>query len=208
MRFQLWILICILILTGCIHEKDEPVPVPEIPNTTSIHLTPIDLSQGEVSKLRPFLGTMSGAFKLEYEGAKPKARLDIDIWEKGQKVETRGSVIDLYSSTDEESTNETEVIISIETVRLEEDKETAVIKVNNARGSRSSLSTFTLELDTNLATKGLVEHTEPQSYAVDQPIYVFAMQATSTNQIYIMDLTQESLSETEWALVFTLRFDD
>lgn len=34
------------------------------------------------------------------------------------------------------------------------------------------------------------------------------MQATSSNQISTADLSEESLGETEWALVFTLRFDD
>lgn len=206
MQFRWWILICIVVLTGCTSEKNEPLP--EIPNTTSIHLTPVDLSQGEVSKLRPFLGMMSGAFKLEYGGESPNARLDIDLWEKGQRVETVGSVGHLFSSLDGQSIKETEIIISIESLRIEKDKETAIIKVNNASNSGSSLSTFNFELDTELATKGLVDHTEPQSYSFDQPIYVFAMQATSTNEIYMMDLTQESLGETEWALVFTLRYGD
>ncbi|MFD1136414.1 hypothetical protein PUW24_12315 [Paenibacillus urinalis] len=123
-------------------------------------------------------------------------------------METVGSVGHLFSSLDGQSIKETEIIISIESLRIEKDKETAIIKVNNASNSGSSLSTFNFELDTELATKGLVDHTEPQSYSFDQPIYVFAMQATSTNEIYMMDLTQESLGETEWALVFTLRYGD
>lgn len=84
-----------------------------------ITLTPVDLFKGDGAKLQPFLGAMSGAFKLSYEGNKPNASLDLDIWKNGKKVGSFGSIDDLFFSSDDPESHEVEVIISIETVLIE-----------------------------------------------------------------------------------------
>ncbi|WP_413033396.1 hypothetical protein [Paenibacillus xylanilyticus] len=66
---------------------------------------------------------MSGAFKLAYEGSKPYARLDMDIWENGKKVDSAGSIGDLFFSLEgQEKSNEIDLIISIDSVSTEEQK--------------------------------------------------------------------------------------
>ncbi|KKO55424.1 hypothetical protein [Paenibacillus sp. DMB20] len=209
MRLKACILIVLFILTGCFSERKEMISPGNNPKSAKIKLTPVDLFQGEAAKFKLFLGAMSGAFKLEYEGSKPNASLDIDIWKNGQKVDSAGSIGDLFYSSDEQkSSNEVEVVISVETVSIEGQNEFSMIKVSTVDHSGSSLSTFTIPWDKKLTARGLIQDTGPHSFTTDQPVHVFGMQATSSNEIYTADLSPESLSRTEWALVFTLRFDD
>lgn len=210
MRLKACILFAFFILAGCFAESKETIsPENHHSKSAKIKLTPVDLFQGEAAKFKLFLGPMSGAFKLEYEGSKPNASLDIDIWKNGQKVDSAGSIGDLFSSSvEQKSSSEVEVIISVDTVSIERQSEFSTIKVSTVDHSGSSLSTFTIPWDKKLAARSLIQNTRPQSFTADQTAHVFGMQATSANEIHAADLSPESLSKTEWALVFTLRFDD
>ncbi|MBM6384060.1 MAG: hypothetical protein JSY10_08705 [Paenibacillus sp.] len=205
MRLRYYIIIFLFVLTGCSAESAEAIK-PDQLITDSITLTPVDLTQGETAKLRPFLGTMSGAFKLRYEGEKPSASLDMDIWENGVKVDSAGSIGDLFFSPEGQvnNSNEIEVIISIDTVRTEEDKEVCIVKISTGSG----LATFTLPWNSELKGRGLIQNTETLTFTPDHPVHTFAMHATSSNQVFAGGFSEESLSKIEWALVFTLRFDE
>ncbi|MCM3782415.1 hypothetical protein M3231_05485 [Neobacillus mesonae] len=207
MRFRICLFLFLLVLTGCLNGNEETI-VPEIPEPIGLVLTPIDLSQGESAKFRPFLGMMSGSFKLEYKGSKPNARLDMDIWENGRRVDTNGSIGDLFFDSGEQKSDEIELIISVDTVHIEEQREMNIIKINRVSDSGTSLSTFSFPWNKELTTRGLIETMEPLSFTADQAVHVFGVQATSTNSIRTADLSEESLSQTEWALIFTLRFDE
>ncbi|WP_149466330.1 hypothetical protein [Paenibacillus antarcticus] len=54
----------------------------------------------------------------------------------------------------------------------------------------------------------LIYNHEPRTFIAEKSVYVWGMQATSTNQIQTADLSQESLSRLEWAIIFTLQFED
>ena len=203
------VMILILVLSGCFSdiEANEPSGQPEPPRIT---LTPVDLFEGDSAKFMPFLGSMTGSFKLTYEGDKPKARMDIDIWENGRKVDSAGSVYDLFSGQDETVRDQgIEIIISIETHQSMDGKDAFnTIKVAVADKAGSGLYPVQKPWDTKLLAKGLVHDTKPRSFKADQPVHVFAMHATSTNSIHTADLSPESLGETEAALVFTLHFEE
>lgn len=205
MRLRHYILIFLIVLTGCSGESAETI-IPDQSIPDRITLTPVDLAQGEIAKLRPFLGTMSGAFKLSYEGVKPSANLDLDIWENGVKVDSAGSIGDLFFSPEGQvnNSNEIEVIISIDTVRTEEQKEVCIVKISTGSG----LATFTLPWNPELKGRGLIQHNETLRFTPDHPVHTFAMHATSSNELFAGDFSEERLSKTEWALVFTLRFDE
>lgn len=209
MRFKACILIVLMILTGCFAGTKEQISPENNLATAKIQLTPVDLFQGEAAKFKPFLGPMTGAFKLKYEGNKPNVSLDIDIWKNGQEVDSAGSIGDLFYSSDEEKdSNEVELIISVDTESIEGLEEFRKIRVNTNSHSGSSLSTFTIPWDKTLTAQGLIQDTHPRSFTIDQPVYVFGMHATSSNEIHTADLTTDSLTKTEWALVFTLRLDE
>jgi hypothetical protein len=173
---------------------------------TEITLTPIDLFKGDGAKFRHFLGSMSGAFKLHYEGTKPNAKLDIDIWQHGKKVASSGSIGDLFFSSDE--SREVEVIMSIDKISIEGYDEFNTIKVGTIHDTGSSLGNFTIPWDEKLTTRGLIYHQEPLTFIANNSVYVWGMQATSTNEIRTADFSSESLNKLEWAIIFTLRFED
>lgn len=209
LRLKASILIVLMILTGCFAGTKEQISSENHSTSANIQLTPVDLFQGEAAKFKLFLGPMTCAFKLEYEGNKPNASLDIDIWKNGQKVDSAGSIGDLFYSSDEQKdSKEIELIISVDTESIEGQKESCKIKVNTNSHSGSSLSTFTIPWDKKLTAHGLIQDTRPRSFSIDQPVHVFGMHATSSNRIHAADLSTDSLRNTEWALVFTLRLDE
>lgn len=209
LRLKACILIVFMILMGCFAGTKEQIS-PETDSTSSkIEFTPVDLFQGDAAKFKLFLGPMTGAFKLKYEGNKPNVSLDIDIWKNGQKVDSAGAIGDLfYSSNEQKGSNEVELIISVDTESIEGQKEFSKIKVNTTSHSGSSLSTITIPWDKKLTAHGLIQDMRPRSFTIDQPVHVFGMHATSTNKIHTADFSTESLRKTEWALVFTLRLDE
>ncbi|MET3545614.1 hypothetical protein ABID47_002225 [Paenibacillus favisporus] len=208
MRLKACILIICFVLTGCFAESKETTSPEKESSPAKIELVPVDLFKGEAAKFQPFLGPMSGAFKLKYEGSKPNANLDIDIWKDGRRVDSLGWIGDVFYSPDEEKNNEIEVIISIDTVFMGEKDESAVIKVGIVNRSGTDLTTFQIPWDKKLAARGLIQDAEPRSFTPDQAVHVFGMQATSSNTMRTSDLSTESLSQTEWALVFSLQFEE
>ena len=175
---------------------------------TEITLTPVDPFKGDGAKFKPFLGAMSGAFKLRYEGNKPKINLDIDLWENGKKVASSGSIGDLFFSSDDRESHEVEVIISIDPVSNGGQDQLNTIKVATIQDSGSGLVTFNIPSDKKLAARGLISNNKPRTFNTDESVHVWGMHATSTNEIRTADFSQESLARIEWALIFTLRFED
>lgn len=208
MRLKACILIIFFVLTGCFAESKATTAPEGESSPAKIELAPVDLFKGEAAKFKPFLGPMSGAFKLKYEGSKPNAKLDIDIWKDGRRVDSAGSIGDLFYNPEEQKNNEVEVIVSIDTVSIGEKDQSGIIKVSTVDRSGSSLSSFQIPWDNKLTARGLIQHAEPLSFTANQAVHVFGMQATSSNTLRTSDLTTDSLSKTEWALVFTLRFEE
>lgn len=105
-----YVLLIVLLLTGCTIESTQTLPDGKSA-PAEITLTPADPFEGEAAKLKPFLGNMTGSFTLHYEGKKPHASLDIEIWKHGKKVETVGGVGDLFFTPNKEERKEIELII-------------------------------------------------------------------------------------------------
>lgn len=202
MRKLASLLFIMCFLVGCTAEPSSKV------KPTTIKLTPVDLFQGSGEKFKPFLGPMSGAFKLRYAGNKPNVRIDIDIWENGKKVSNAGSIGDLFFSTDElTASDEIEIIISIDTVSLQNDEIFKQIKLNVRHDSGHSLYTFTVPWDEKYGPQGLLQHSRPMTFQASESIYVFGLHATSTNGIRTGDLSPESLARFEKAIIFTLHVE-
>ena len=202
MRYISCVLIIMIILTGCASDSGKNGP-------TTITLTPVDMFNGSAAKLKPFLGIMSGAFKLRYEGKRPNASLDIDLWKDGKKASSSGSIGDLFFSPNEED-NEMEVMISMDTdyYASEGQEKKIKVKVGITRATGSSLMTFTIPWDKKYTALGLLSEHEPRTFHKDDAVPVWGMQATSTNTIRTADLSPESLNRLEAAILFTLRIED
>jgi len=207
MRILACVFILLILLVGCSVEGKDSEPE-EIDKPANIILTPVDLYKGNAKKFRPFLGAMSGAFKIEYKGIKPNAHLDIDIWENGEKVSSAGSVGDLFFWPEEEASNELEIIIAFDTISIEGQDQYKEIKINLIDGSGSSFITSTTPWDEKYGPHGLISIGETRTFPAKGAVHVWGMHATSTNSIRVADLSPESLSTLEKAIIFTLRFEE
>lgn len=177
-------------------------------HSSEITLTPVELFKGDGAKFRPFMGDMSGAFQLRYKGTKPHATLDIDLWRDGKKVKTIGSIVDLFFQIHEKESKELEVIISIDIVSMEGQAAMNTIKVGLRSHSGSNIAGFTVPWDNKLNAMGLIQDNEPRTFHTNEPVHIWGKHATSTNEIRTSDFSPEALSRLEWAIMFTLRFDE
>jgi len=207
MRLLACTLLLLLFLVGCSAESSKISPERNTKPAT-VKLTHVDLYKGSGAKLKPFLGSMSGAFKLEYKGTTPNAHLDIDIWEDGKKVSSAGSVGDLFFSSDDKARDELEIIIAINTISNGGNDKFKEIKINLINDSGYSFITSTTPWDQKLTAEGLIHYSESQTFSADETVYVWGMHATSTNSIRTSDFSPESLSNLEKAIIFTLRFEE
>jgi len=199
-------MLTLLIVTACTDKND----VIETADETQITLTPVDLFVGEAEKLKLFIGSMSGAFKLSYKGDKPHAILNIDIWEHGQRT-NHGAISDLFFSSDENQRyDEIEVIITVETISIGEEDEYDVVKVGTTRDSGTSVGTYKIkkEKGLNLTGKSTMRYAQSQTFSTEDLTHVWGIQATSENYLQTVDLSQDSVENLEWGLVFTLEFSD
>lgn len=204
-RVSAFVFILLSLVTGCISGSS----VPERINTPlTITLTPIDPFQGEAAKLKPFLGNMTGAFTLRYEGTEPKANLDIEIWNYGKKVKFIGGVGDLFFTPNKEERKEIELIISIDTVAVIGQDNMNHMKIGIVHESGTGLYGFSTPTDQKMMGRGIISYYEPQSFIAQGTVRVWGMQMTSANRMITADFSQESLSKVEQAILFTLRFDD
>lgn len=199
------IIMIVFLTSGCTQLFETATPDLDYENT-KIVLTPIDLFDGDAAKFKIFLGSMTGAFKLRYEGKKPNIKLNIDLWKNGEKANSYGSVGDLFFSSEEG--NDVEVIISIDTISLEGSEEFKMIKVGTIHDTGSGVGSFTIPWDKKMNLSGLIHYNEPITFTATGDVPVWGMQATSTNSIRTADFSSESLSSLEWAIIFTLSFED
>lgn len=204
-RVSAFVFILLSLVTGCISGSS----VPERINTPlTITLTPIDPFQGEAAKLKPFLGNMTGAFTLRYEGTKPKANLDIEIWNYGKKVKFIGGLGDIFFTPNKEERKEIELIISIDTVAGLGQDNMNHMKIGIVHESGTGLYGFSTPTDQKMMGRGIISYYEPQSFIAQGTVRVWGMQMTSANRMITADFSQELLSKVEQAILFTLRFDD
>lgn len=200
----------VMLLSGCTSESTQTLPDGKAA-PAKITLTPADPFEGEAAKLKPFLGNMTGSFTLRYEGKKPHASLDIDIWKHGKKVKSVGGIGDLFFTPNQEERKEIEVIISIDTTgSINEQGNMKQIKVGIAHESGTSLYTLftTPSKKKEMLGSALMSYSSPKSFLAKDTIPVWGMQMTSSNRIITLDLSPESLSKIEEAILFTLRFEE
>ena len=204
-RVSAFVFILLSLVTGCISCSSVPERINAPPTIT---LTPIDPFQGEAAKLKPFLGNMTGAFTLRYEGTKPKANLDIEIWNYGKKVKSVGGLGDIFFTPNKEERKEIELIISIDTVAVIGQDNMNHIKIGIVHESGTTLYGLSPPTDQKMMGRGIISYHEPQFFIAKGTVRVWGMQMTSANRMITADFSQESLSKVEQAILFTLRFDD
>ncbi|WP_276354660.1 hypothetical protein [Cohnella caldifontis] len=187
-----------LLSWGCSRQEES-----ESPKSGAITVTPIDLSEPEYAEAKTFLGSVSGAVRLRYEGDKPKASLELDIWQNGDIAGTGGSIADLFSDAGDD--REIELILSTESVQSEGSDPILQVKTAAFKGNGYSTYTMSLPWDPKRNLRGSIEHAEAKTFGANEPAPIWGMQAAGSNGMETADFSQESLSRVEWGLIFTLR---
>jgi hypothetical protein len=129
--------------------------------------------------------------------------LDIDIWKDGKKFASAGSIEDLFFSASDRERRELEVIISIDTVSMD-NRLNNVVKIGTIHNPGSGLYTFNVPMDVKLTARSPLSNVDRITFGANETVPVFGMQATSNNSLSAADLSEESISKLEWALIFTL----
>lgn len=200
-RLGLSVIFAMLLISGCMRNEQTTDA------KTLMTVKPVELYNDKNEKFKPFMGTMSGAFKLRYKGAKPNASLDLEIWQKGKAPVPAGSLLDLFFSSDGRKNDEVEVILALED---DPNAKSLRVKLGTFYDSGHSVGTYTIPLEKNLVSRGLLYDHEPRTFAAEEgaTVPVWAMHATSSNEIRASSLSLEALKEQEWALVVLFRSTD
>lgn len=194
------IIVMVLLLIGCSNTENKQ---------NEIIITPIQLFEGEEIKYKPFVGDMSGAFKLAYNGEKPNISLSVDVWGNGKRVKTIGGVYDLFFASVNHTVNEFEIIVSMNLNAIEDQEDGVMeVKINNRSEKGYTFVTFSAPWKKELNARSLITHNEEISITDKQPIHVLGLQATSTNQLRTADFSSESLERLEHAIIITINFDE
>ena len=201
------ILIIAVILCACSKEvsnQSEPAITKQVEGT-SLHVEPIDLFSGEARKFQPFLGTMSGAVKLKYNGDKSDITATIELWEDGMKTKTYSSI----STSMQDSQVKTkdyvgEFIASIKTVSIEGSKPLYEITAAFANNNGTSSTVTYIDRDSRLNGSNTIQLNQAMDVAENEAVAVWGMQASDKNEWEIVDFTPERLKTARWALIFKL----
>lgn len=200
MRSTISILITLLLLVGC--------SAIETNQKHGVTVTSMELFHGKEERFKPFLGNMSGAFQLKYSGEIPNVTLELEIWEKGKKTGTLGSIHDLFLSEEDKQRKEIEVIINNELITIKDHAPIMLTKIGFTTELGSSFMSFSNEWDEKWKGRSLISTYEKQMITVGESAPVFGIQTTSSNKLYTSDFSAESLNRIEYALVFTLHVEE
>lgn len=204
--FIFLLLTVMLFVSGCM--EGNTVRDGDVDQESLFTLTPVNLFEGKAAKFKPFLGAMSGSFKLKYEGTR-EVWMDLEIWENGRMTSSAGALGDLFGEGSRKEKDEIELIISIEDLpQADKNAEQLMssIKIADVGATGTSSYGFTVARNKELLTQGLINGV-PSTFELDENAYVWGFEATSTNMISMKDFSPESLAEIEWGLLFKLRFE-
>jgi len=173
-----------------------------------ITIEPVDLFSGNAAKFQPFLGNFSGAVHVKYAGEMKLIEAKLDIWENGEKTKAVGNFgIPLIEKNGQYKFDH-EVIISVNEFNYEGETSYYIIKTALVEGFGASSSQIRLEKDEKYTGFSTLTLQEPIQVAENEPALVWGMQATDKNFLRTIDLTEESLAQTDWALVLTIELSD
>ena len=201
------ILIIVVILCACskdVSNQSETAITKQVEGP-SLHVEPIDLFAGEARKFQPFLGTMSGAVKLKYDGNKDDITATIELWENGTKTKTYSSISTAMQDSHEKTKDyEGEFIASIKTVSIEGSKPLYEITSAFANKNGTSSTVTYIDRDSRLNGSNTIQLNQTLDVAENEAVSVWGMQATDKNEWETVDFTPERLKTARWALIFKL----
>jgi len=196
LRIVLFVLSSLLLLSCSNSERTQP---------GMLHIEPVDLFAGDAQKFKPFLGDMSGAVKVSYEGKKETIRAVVEVWENGVKTDI-GQAFDTMTRA---STNnrhyDGQFLISVRESDANNEASTRYV-VTSAFADDSEQSSVRTELDAGRKhmARGLIQLHDSVQVSEGEQVAVWGMQATDENAMHVMDFSPERLKLAKWALIVKL----
>jgi len=191
----------VLTAAACSNTGEEPLVEPA--SDHEVRITPVALFEGEEQKYQPFLGYMTGAVKIDYSGHNTVLELKQEVWRNGVKEEEVGGSAIFFDEEEMKDGYHGEIIINMKERSQKGKKPELDVTVSMVGQSTSA---YAIPWDPKLTGKSIIAHNEPNNYPVGQAVPVWGIQATSTGMLHMVDFTPESLSRTEYALIYTVEF--
>lgn len=204
-KLRLLSLVIVMSAVLCSCGKPEPV------KPASLRVEPVDLFAGDSKKFQPFLGFMTGAVKLKYDGEKKTIRASAEIWENGVKTQDLGSIASMLNN-EKRKPYEGEFIVSLKERQSGDPSGSGAGTSYMATvsfyqpGGGASTSTFQVDAPAKHTSKMEVRLGGPLEAAETEQVAVWGMQATDNNTMRTIDFTPESLKNAKWVIVFRVGF--
>ncbi|EOD00234.1 hypothetical protein [Caldisalinibacter kiritimatiensis] len=189
------VLIIILVLIGC--SKTEII------EENTVRVSDSDLFEGELKKLEPHMGLITGSAKIEYNGDKDFIGCKYEIWENGEITETS----DIFS-TRIDGEFDGEINISLKQLINNELEKSDNMIMTTSLGNENGYSSSTKYIkrfDENYGYSPY-ELTEEIIVTDDSDISVWGLMA-SDDSVFSQEKTiEETAEKVDWAIVVKVYF--
>jgi hypothetical protein len=170
-----------------------------------LRIEPVDLFAGEDKKFKPFLGVMSGAVKVSYEGKKEAIRAVFEVWENGVGTKTGKTFGELTRASNRSRYYDGQFLISVtepDGNRAGSSRYVITAAFVDDKGHASYRTE--LAADQKHTASGLIQLHDSVEVSEQEEAAVWGMQATDEGVLYVMDFSPERLKQAKWALVVKL----
>lgn len=198
------VIILLVIVSGCSGASSEERGV--------LNVKSFELFEGDAKRYQPFLGSMSGAVKLNYKGTKSNVRVSMEVWENGALKEPAQSSLSsaIQQSQNGDRVMDGELIVSVkqqaDETTPQKTQYSMTVALNDQGGTSSTEYEVTADFAAN-SSMPIVLGKDELTIDETEEIAVWGMQA-SENGMQTVSLTQEMLKHVKWAVIFKISLSD
>jgi hypothetical protein len=193
--------------------KDLPISAVDKKADGSTWLaSPEPLFDGNNMKLKPFLGSMSGAVALHYRGPKNLVTISIETWKDGMKTSTSGGMS--MTLMDKEKDDQGNYQYDGDFVYSFQDRYDpngmAYSELVYALTSQSGYASTAVRVEKppGLHMWGEMKLQQNIKVPLDESTFVWGLQGTDNQQMSTYSSIAETLQNAKWAVAIRLGFND
>ncbi|WP_141499851.1 hypothetical protein [Paenibacillus luteus] len=204
LRMVCSVIMLLVVLSGCSEASSEKSGV--------LTVKPFELFEGDAKRYQPFLGSMSGAVKLNYKGTKSNVRVSMEVWENGALKEPEQSSLSsaLQQSQNGDRVMDGELVVSVkqqtDEITPKKTKYNVTVALNDQGGTSSTEYEVTADIAVSSSMPIVLGNNELVIDEAEEAA-VWGMQA-SENGMQTVSFTQEMLKDVKWAIVFKISLSD
>lgn len=176
-----------LLTTGCTQANVNKI----------IHIEPSSLFQGDLERLEPHLGLISGLVKVKVNGDDKSIKVKYEIWEKGQLIVSNNAM-----SMHIDNNFNGEVSFSLKDDIYNEDHFKMCTVITDAAGHGSCV-VIVPKFDSQFS-HGVNMLNESINVAVNEEVAVWSLLANEVGEGFRVGGIEEAAKESDWALVLKI----